>query len=49
MRFALNAPNFGPYADVAAMVELACVSERSGWDGLFVWNHVTWQRSQPSR
>jgi alkanesulfonate monooxygenase SsuD/methylene tetrahydromethanopterin reductase-like flavin-dependent oxidoreductase (luciferase family) len=47
MRFALNAPNFGPYADVAAMVELARVAERSGWDGLFIWDHVTWQRSQP--
>lgn len=47
MRFALNAPNFGPYADVAAMVELARVAEQSGWDGLFVWDHVTWQRSQP--
>lgn len=45
MRFAINVPNFGAYADVPAMVELAGMAEDSGWDGLFVWDHVTWVRS----
>lgn len=47
MRFALNLPNYGPYADVRAMADLAHVAEESGWDGFFVWDHVTWLRSDP--
>lgn len=47
MRFAINLPNIGPYADVLAMADLARVAEDSGWDGLFVWDHVTWLRSEP--
>jgi alkanesulfonate monooxygenase SsuD/methylene tetrahydromethanopterin reductase-like flavin-dependent oxidoreductase (luciferase family) len=47
VRFAINVPNFGPYADVAAMADLARIAEEGGWDGLFVWDHVTWLRSDP--
>jgi hypothetical protein len=47
VRFAINLPNIGPYADVLAMADLARVAEDSGWDGLFVWDHVTWLRSEP--
>ena len=47
MRFALNLPNYGPYADVRAMADLARLAEDSGWDGFFVWDHVTWLRSDP--
>ena len=47
MRFAVNLPNIGPYADVLAMAELARVAEECGWDGFFVWDHVTWLRSEP--
>jgi hypothetical protein len=47
VRFAINVPNTGPYADAAAMAGLARIAEDSGWDGLFVWDHVTWLRSDP--
>lgn len=47
MRFAINLPNTGPYADVLAVTDLARVAEDSGWEGLFVWDHVTWLRSEP--
>jgi hypothetical protein len=47
VRFAINLPNIGPYADVLAMADLARVAEDSGWEGLFVWDHVTWLRSEP--
>jgi len=38
MRFAVNLPNTGPYADVRAMADLARVAEARGWDGFFVWD-----------
>ena len=40
MRFALDVPNAGKYADPALLVDLDAESERHGWDGLFVWDHV---------
>jgi hypothetical protein len=47
MHFAINLPNTGPYADVLAMADLARIAEQCGWEGLFVWDHVTWLRSEP--
>jgi alkanesulfonate monooxygenase SsuD/methylene tetrahydromethanopterin reductase-like flavin-dependent oxidoreductase (luciferase family) len=43
MRFAINVPNFGPFADPLAMVELARAAEAAGWDGFFIWDHVVWK------
>lgn len=40
MRFAVNIPNFGPYADPAAVAGLAGEAEAAGWDGFFVWDHI---------
>ncbi|MBV9856552.1 MAG: LLM class flavin-dependent oxidoreductase, partial [Streptosporangiaceae bacterium] len=40
MRFAINVPNFGDFADPGTFAELARRTEASGWDGLFVWDHV---------
>jgi probable F420-dependent oxidoreductase len=40
VRFALNVPNFGDYADPATFVRLAREAEASGWDALFVWDHM---------
>lgn len=40
MRFALYLPNAGYYADVSRLVELASAAENSGWDGLFLWDHL---------
>jgi alkanesulfonate monooxygenase SsuD/methylene tetrahydromethanopterin reductase-like flavin-dependent oxidoreductase (luciferase family) len=41
MRYAVNLPNFGPYADPRTVAGLAADAETCGWDGLFVWDHVT--------
>lgn len=41
MRYAVNLPNFGPYADPRTVAGLAADAELAGWDGLFVWDHVT--------
>jgi alkanesulfonate monooxygenase SsuD/methylene tetrahydromethanopterin reductase-like flavin-dependent oxidoreductase (luciferase family) len=40
MRFAINVPNFGDYADPRVTAELAVSAEQAGWDGFFVWDHI---------
>jgi alkanesulfonate monooxygenase SsuD/methylene tetrahydromethanopterin reductase-like flavin-dependent oxidoreductase (luciferase family) len=40
MRFAVDFPQFGPYADPRLLAELAREAEDSGWDGFFIWDHV---------
>jgi alkanesulfonate monooxygenase SsuD/methylene tetrahydromethanopterin reductase-like flavin-dependent oxidoreductase (luciferase family) len=37
MRFALHVPNF---AEPGELVELGVEAEASGWDGMFLWDHV---------
>jgi hypothetical protein len=44
MRFAINIPNFGDFADPRAVADLAQRAEAAGWDGLFVWDHVTHEK-----
>jgi alkanesulfonate monooxygenase SsuD/methylene tetrahydromethanopterin reductase-like flavin-dependent oxidoreductase (luciferase family) len=41
MRFAVDVPNFGDFADPRLFADLARRTEEAGWDGLFVWDHVT--------
>ncbi len=40
MRFSINIPNFGDFADPRNVATVAAAAEESGWDGLFVWDHV---------
>lgn len=40
MRFSINIPNFGDFADPRAVTKVAVAAEQAGWDGLFVWDHV---------
>lgn len=40
MRFSVNIPNFGDFADPRTVAKLATAAEQAGWDGLFVWDHV---------
>jgi alkanesulfonate monooxygenase SsuD/methylene tetrahydromethanopterin reductase-like flavin-dependent oxidoreductase (luciferase family) len=46
MRFSINIPNFGDFADPRAVAAVAGAAEAAGWDGLFVWDHVV-HRSHP--
>jgi len=41
MRFAVDVPNFGDFADPRVVADLARRAEDAGWDALFVWDHVT--------
>ncbi|MFH8789312.1 LLM class flavin-dependent oxidoreductase [Streptomyces roseoverticillatus] len=40
MRFSMNVPNFGDFADARNVAALAKAAETAGWDGLFLWDHV---------
>jgi alkanesulfonate monooxygenase SsuD/methylene tetrahydromethanopterin reductase-like flavin-dependent oxidoreductase (luciferase family) len=40
MRFSINVPNFGDFADARTVATLARAAEDAGWDALFVWDHV---------
>jgi len=40
MRYGLNVPNFGDFADVRMLADLAAAAEHGGWDGFFIWDHI---------
>ena len=40
IRFSVNIPNFGDFADADAVARVALAAEAAGWDALFVWDHV---------
>jgi alkanesulfonate monooxygenase SsuD/methylene tetrahydromethanopterin reductase-like flavin-dependent oxidoreductase (luciferase family) len=42
MRYAVDLTGFGRYADAAVVAEAASAAEASGWDGLFIWDHLGW-------
>jgi alkanesulfonate monooxygenase SsuD/methylene tetrahydromethanopterin reductase-like flavin-dependent oxidoreductase (luciferase family) len=43
MRFAISTPNMGPVRD---LIELAREANEAGWDGLFVWDHLQFDRQR---
>ena len=40
MQYAVFLPNFGPFGDAEALIELARDAELKGWDGFFIWDHI---------
>ncbi|KAA2261111.1 LLM class flavin-dependent oxidoreductase [Solihabitans fulvus] len=40
MRFSINIPNFGDFADARTVARVAVEAEAAGWDALFIWDHV---------
>ncbi len=43
MQRGLFVPPFGPLADARVVAELAAAAEEAGWDGFFLWDHVTYR------
>jgi alkanesulfonate monooxygenase SsuD/methylene tetrahydromethanopterin reductase-like flavin-dependent oxidoreductase (luciferase family) len=41
MRFGLSIP---PFTDVTTLVAMARDAEAAGWDGVFLWDHLQWDR-----
>ena len=46
MRFSINIPNFGDFADARTVATVAAAAEQAGWDALFVWDHVRARQGQ---
>src|SRR5262249_26860587 len=40
MRYSINVPNLGDFADARRVGDVARLAEEAGWDGLFVWDHL---------
>ena len=40
MRYSINIPNLGDFADPRVVGEVARLAEEAGWDGLFVWDRL---------
>jgi len=43
-KFGLGVPNGGDFADPVRLADLARAAESTGWDGLFLWDHVIRRR-----
>ena len=41
MRFGIYCPNFGSFGDPRVVGEFAQEAEQAGWDGLFLWDHIS--------
>ncbi|WP_378741041.1 LLM class flavin-dependent oxidoreductase [Nocardia brasiliensis] len=48
MQLAINIPNFGDFADARTVAAVAAAAEQAGWDGLFVWDHLVYDK-RPGR
>lgn len=42
MQYAVTLPPFEAWSDPHAVMTMAAEAERAGWDGFFLWDHVTW-------
>jgi alkanesulfonate monooxygenase SsuD/methylene tetrahydromethanopterin reductase-like flavin-dependent oxidoreductase (luciferase family) len=40
MRYGIDVPQFGDYADPRLLAVLARETEAAGWDGFFIWDHI---------
>jgi alkanesulfonate monooxygenase SsuD/methylene tetrahydromethanopterin reductase-like flavin-dependent oxidoreductase (luciferase family) len=47
MRYAIDIPNFGDYADPRLVVDVARDAEKAGWDGIWVWDHIMRDPADP--
>jgi alkanesulfonate monooxygenase SsuD/methylene tetrahydromethanopterin reductase-like flavin-dependent oxidoreductase (luciferase family) len=41
MKFGISMPNHGDYGDIQRLVEFATLAESTGWDGFFLWDHIS--------
>lgn len=46
MRYSVNIPNFGDFADARTVAKVATAAEEAGWDALFVWDHVVHDKNR---
>ncbi len=44
MQFAIDLAPFGPFSNPLLIAELAHEAEEAGWDGFFLWDHLTYHQ-----
>jgi alkanesulfonate monooxygenase SsuD/methylene tetrahydromethanopterin reductase-like flavin-dependent oxidoreductase (luciferase family) len=42
LRFGVTMPAFSEWSDPRVVMDIAADAEAAGWDGFFLWDHVTW-------
>jgi alkanesulfonate monooxygenase SsuD/methylene tetrahydromethanopterin reductase-like flavin-dependent oxidoreductase (luciferase family) len=47
MRFAIDIPNFGAFADPHLVADVARDAEAAGWDAVWVWDHIMRDPTDP--
>ena len=47
MKYAVDVPHFGEFADARVLADLAKLTETAGWDGFFIWDHVAMDWPDP--
>ena len=47
VRYGVHVPNMWEYGDPRVIAELAVLAEECGWDGLFIWDHILFDRKSP--
>lgn len=47
MKYAIDIPNFGDFADPRVTADVAREAEDAGWDAVWVWDHVLRDRGVP--
>ncbi len=47
MRYGINIANFGEWADARTLAGLAREAEAAGWDGVFLWDHLSFGYDGP--
>lgn len=47
MKFGIDVPIHGHYSDPHLLLDLAVEAEGAGWDGFFVWDHITMMGKAP--
>jgi alkanesulfonate monooxygenase SsuD/methylene tetrahydromethanopterin reductase-like flavin-dependent oxidoreductase (luciferase family) len=40
VRYAVGLPNVGEFGDPSLLIELAVAAEETGWDGVYLWDHL---------
>lgn len=41
MYYGIDVPNFGEFSDITLLVDMAQEAEQAGWDGFFLWDHIS--------
>jgi alkanesulfonate monooxygenase SsuD/methylene tetrahydromethanopterin reductase-like flavin-dependent oxidoreductase (luciferase family) len=49
VRYSINIPTFGDFADARTVAAAAVAAEGAGWDALFVWDHVVLDKRESAR